>query len=200
MEYKKCECGCGQDILKFDKRGREMRFKFGHHRRKDKTPPPLIPCACGCGELIPQIDGRGRYRKFVTGHTARLKTPKQIEASIKNLRKHLDKQEPPWNKGKSYTIDKCKEYSTRVSYKQAMERTYGKACMRCGWDDGPCDTHHINEKSNGGKNRIENGILICPNCHRLVHIGIISPEELLAIKATATPLVDRIIGKRSRVR
>lgn len=199
MEYKKCECGCGQDILKFDKKGREMRFKFGHQNRKDKTPPPLIPCACGCGEFIPKIDNRGRCRKFVANHRGRAKTPKQIEASIKNLKKHLDKRDAPWNKGKSYTINKGKEYSTRASYRQAIERTHGKACMCCGWDKGPCDTHHINEKSNGGKNRLDNGILICPNCHRLVHVGIISSEELLVIKSNTKPLVDHITGKHSKL-
>ena len=39
-----------------------------------------------------------------------------------------------------------------------------------------CDVHHIQSKSKGGKNLKNNKCILCPNCHRLVHIGNIILE------------------------
>ena len=193
METKKCECGCGQDINKFDKKGREMRFVFGHHNRvKNKHTPHLIECACGCGETLPQIDERGRYRKFISGHQNRAKTSKQIETSRKNLKKYVDSRKHPWNKGLSYTFSKREEYANRGSYKAALVRTFGDKCMACGWDKAPCDAHHISETANGGKNSVENGIILCPNCHRLAHTEALPVDKLQDIRNNTKPLVDRI--------
>jgi hypothetical protein len=39
-----------------------------------------------------------------------------------------------------------------------------------------CDKHHIISKSKGGSNKIYNQTIICPNCHRKVHLGEIIIE------------------------
>ncbi len=39
-----------------------------------------------------------------------------------------------------------------------------------------CDTHHIISKSKDGPNDAWNKTNLCPNCHRLVHIGEIIIE------------------------
>ncbi len=41
-------------------------------------------------------------------------------------------------------------------------------CSACGWA-GPCDIHHKTPLSQGGTEDDENRIILCPNCHRLVH-------------------------------
>jgi len=46
---------------------------------------------------------------------------------------------------------------------------YGDKCQECGWDEGSCDAHHIISASKGGRNTINNGKVICPNCHSLIH-------------------------------
>jgi 5-methylcytosine-specific restriction endonuclease McrA len=66
---------------------------------------------------------------------------------------------------------------------------FTQACMCCGWDKGPCDTHHILPKSQGGQYTLENGIILCPNCHRLAGCGLISPQELRSIRDQAVPRI-----------
>lgn len=51
-------------------------------------------------------------------------------------------------------------------------------CDICKWE-GPCDGHRINT---GGKYIKENIVSICPNCHRLVHLGVYKFEGKLPIK------------------
>jgi hypothetical protein len=71
------------------------------------------------------------------------------------------------------------------TWKKALRKRFSGACMRCGWDLAPCDTHHILPKRKGGKQTLENGIILCPNCHRLADYGILSTEELIRIRADA---------------
>lgn len=44
-----------------------------------------------------------------------------------------------------------------------------KGCAICGWNESTCDIHHIIPKSVGGTNDNSNLILVCPNCHRVIH-------------------------------
>ncbi|NCQ35041.1 HNH endonuclease [bacterium] len=41
--------------------------------------------------------------------------------------------------------------------------------MSCGWDKARCDAHHREPKAKGGKHTIQNGMVLCPNCHRIAH-------------------------------
>jgi hypothetical protein len=47
------------------------------------------------------------------------------------------------------------------------------ACSLCGWNKASCDIHRIVNGKDGGKYIKENIIVLCPNCHRLVHRGLI---------------------------
>ena len=51
-------------------------------------------------------------------------------------------------------------------------------CEICGWNKTTLDLHHIIPLSNNGIHKEENLIALCPNCHRLVHNGFISDEEI----------------------
>ena len=64
-------------------------------------------------------------------------------------------------------IDSIKDLSKRTVTK-ILERA-DKGCAICGWNESTCDIHHIVERSNGGTNDMSNLILLCPNCHRIVH-------------------------------
>jgi hypothetical protein len=78
----------------------------------------------------------------------------------------------PWNEGKSYAIEgggRC--YKTRHAWAKAVVRHYGNACEKCGWDKARCDAHHRIPKALGGRHTIENGVVLCPNCHRVHHDG-----------------------------
>ena len=44
-------------------------------------------------------------------------------------------------------------------------------CHRCGWDLATNDVHRIVAGKDGGKYEVDNCITLCPNCHRLAHLG-----------------------------
>lgn len=98
----------------------------------------------------------------------------------------------PWNKGKTYVFANKREYANKGSWNEAMRRLYPDMCMRCGWHEATCDTHHITPKSNGGKYSLDNGVLLCPNCHRLATLGLVSADELRRVKGEA-PIVGEVI-------
>lgn len=45
-------------------------------------------------------------------------------------------------------------------------------CELCGWE-GVCDRHRKISGKNGGKYTKDNVIVVCPNCHRMIHLGVI---------------------------
>lgn len=144
-----------------------------------------IECACGCGQLRDIRDKRGRPMRYINGHQNRQKTPNQLKVASQTLRALAAKREAPWNKGKTYIMAKRSVYANKGAWTLALKRLFGDRCMRCGWEDAPCDSHHILPKSNGGRFTIDNGVILCPNCHRLVSMNRISTEELLALRARA---------------
>ena len=54
-------------------------------------------------------------------------------------------------------------------------------CEYCGKKNCYTNTHHIKSKGSGGDDIEDNLIELCGSCHRKVHDGIISKEELLKI-------------------
>lgn len=60
----------------------------------------------------------------------------------------------------------------------------GLPCSCCGWyvDGVALDIHHIIPRSDGGTDEHTNLTYLCPNCHRLVHSGIIKPETLVNLQ------------------
>lgn len=57
----------------------------------------------------------------------------------------------------------------------------GKGCSRCGWNEASCDIHHIRGKKIENPDSHSNLTLICPNCHRLAHSGMIRIEEIVSL-------------------
>lgn len=54
-----------------------------------------------------------------------------------------------------------------------------KGCSICGWNEATCDIHHIIPKSKGGSNEHNNLIIVCPNCHRIIHTTDKYSQEFL---------------------
>lgn len=83
------------------------------------------------------------------------------------------KGQEAWNHGKTYAIGHGEHiYSTRHSWGKAVIRAKGNRCQMCGWDKARCDVHHIIARRQGGKNTLGNGMVLCPNCHRMVEEGL----------------------------
>lgn len=86
-------------------------------------------------------------------------------------------------KGKHIHCNDCKrnvvhykDINNTTSIKELSKRTItkilnraNKGCSICGWNESTCDIHHIIKKSDGGTNEHNNLIIVCPNCHRIIH-------------------------------
>lgn len=59
--------------------------------------------------------------------------------------------------------------ATNQHWARICKAYYGDKCSICGWDKTTCDVDHIVEKSKGGLNTINNGKVLCPNCHAIKH-------------------------------
>ncbi len=69
------------------------------------------------------------------------------------------------------------EYSKRTISK--IVRRIGLGCSYCGWNECICDIHHINGKKIPDANNHNNLTMLCPNCHRKAHQGLIRKDELI---------------------
>lgn len=47
------------------------------------------------------------------------------------------------------------------------------ACSNCGWNECPCDIHHINGRKIENPHHHSNLSYLCPNCHRKAHHGLL---------------------------
>jgi len=61
---------------------------------------------------------------------------------------------------------------SRSAYKNIFRRKLKKSCRACGYDKDrrALDVHHVD--GNNRNNRIENLAVLCPTCHREVHVGL----------------------------
>jgi hypothetical protein len=51
-------------------------------------------------------------------------------------------------------------------------------CSRCGWKEATCDLHHIHGKKIDNPNDHSNLTILCPNCHRMFHCGLIGASDV----------------------
>jgi len=77
-----------------------------------------------------------------------------------------------------YKIEKrrSKDYQTRNSvagWQKYLNKELKHTCEICGWNKTTCDMHHKISLQKGGKNERNNLILVCPNCHRLIHNNLL---------------------------
>ena len=64
----------------------------------------------------------------------------------------------------------CGKYGKTLNIDRSM-------CVLCGWDKTPCDRHRVVFGCNGGKYTIKNVISVCPNCHRMLHMGLLEIKK-----------------------
>lgn len=69
---------------------------------------------------------------------------------------------------------------SRIKNKKLIESKKHN-CEYCGKKNCYTNTHHIKSKGAGGDDIADNLIELCSNCHRKVHDGLISKQELLKI-------------------
>lgn len=77
-----------------------------------------------------------------------------------NCKKH---NRPHYNENPKSILDMSKRTMTKLIQRAKM------GCSICGWDDAQPDVHHIIPRCEGGSNDNSNLIIVCPNCHRVIH-------------------------------
>lgn len=124
---------------------------------KTKRNSLLWACLCDCGETLSRASAGLRKSKGISSCGCYLREAAKERLSNENT----------WNKGATYTIKA--EFKTKKAWATALLRQRGNICEKCGWSAARCDAHHKIPKACGGKHTVENGIVLCPNCHRIEH-------------------------------
>ncbi|MCU0289413.1 MAG: HNH endonuclease [Acidobacteria bacterium] len=198
---RKCACGCGQIVS--ENKYKPRRFISGHNswgRRKQYVKIKCINC-----NNIFEVPPAGKNRKFCSRHCRNVfrktligeKSPyhKRIEVEcgycgkkfntipcrIKNGKipycspkcGHTAQSIKIGILGKSSSKDGCWSFGKRA----VLDRDNGK-CVICEFDV-VVHAHHIESRSDGGSNHLDNMVTLCPNHHAMVHKGIITKKELL---------------------
>lgn len=75
VEFIYCGCGCQKTRPKYDSRGRECKYIFGHiHARPKLNYCEFVYCKCGCGKTCPKYSKHrpNQIAQYIHGHN----TPK----------------------------------------------------------------------------------------------------------------------------
>lgn len=88
----------------------------------------------------------------------------------------LTAQKGKWNKACDSILDVSPSTSKKIV------KRLGLSCFNCGWDKTSCDVHHIRGKKIENPNHHNNLTYLCPNCHRLVHRGLLDAAILKSLE------------------
>lgn len=81
--------------------------------------------------------------------------------------------------------------NNRVTSRRNATKYFGYKCMICNWEI-VVDVHHIIPVRDGGSNNLNNLAVLCPNHHAMADRGMINPDELTELVASAiAQLPDR---------
>ena len=112
------------------------------------------------------------------------KCGKEFESDhrLRNDRKHhcedCKRAVPHSKKGNISLTDLSKRTISKILKRAEKE------CQLCGWKESSCDIHHIIPRKEGGSDESTNLIVVCPNCHRILHtIKNRFPLDLLISKS-----------------
>lgn len=145
----KCACGCGLSRQRYDNRGRERRYIFGH-APTGKTYEEIMgeKKAKRRKEELRKIS-LGKGNPFFNKHHT--KEAKEIMGKRKEGKNHWC-----WKDGRVYYERK---------FREAIRKRDNHICILCFKHQGNnlLDVHHINYDNT--LNIFENGITLCRSCH-----------------------------------
>lgn len=131
-------------------------------------------CRCDCG-----VESKTYASHLKDGHTrscgcARFDLPTRTDAERPPCQiQGCDR--PARNKGfrngKQRWGNRCEKHHSLLGggpTKAASKALKEEPCSRCGWGEAPCDRHRMDKTKGYTK---ENVKVLCPNCHRLEHLG-----------------------------
>lgn len=74
------------------------------------------------------------------------------------------------NGSKKYRAKCIKHHRNSSRGSKMRKKIKNKNCVSCGWDKAYCDRHRIDNLLGY---KLENVRILCPNCHRLVTLGLL---------------------------
>jgi len=108
---------------------------------------------------------------------------KEITTTEKRNRKYCSNSCS--DKRKMFELERRNEVTTIWSMSSRTRckilKRMGKGCCRCGWNEAPCDLHHVRGRKIPNANADTNLTLLCPNCHRLFHSGKIGLNDVITL-------------------
>jgi 5-methylcytosine-specific restriction endonuclease McrA len=92
-----------------------------------------------------------------------------------NVPQHL--VERSWKTRRFCSLSCCDKYHVSKSNNKLFDELGYDSCQICDYDEYPIlEIHHITQKAHGGTNGFNNLIVLCPNCHIMVHKKYITME------------------------
>ena len=192
MDLNKCKCGCGATVNK------GKMFVSGHNGRGRRKVPAVHKCEhCGKSfETRPYVkerkycsrECRDQFRRERTGSKhplyKRETHPCRVCGNPVSVTKSMLKQ-----KRLCFCSNACAKESHRIaltgvpkvnarrSGKMAARVRDGGTCVLCGFSHVTA-VHHLIPRNQGGSNKLENLVTLCPNHHYMAHAGLIPIEEM----------------------
>jgi hypothetical protein len=109
-----------------------------------------------------------------------MERPKCSMVNCNNLAmQHRKREDGTMIYRKLCTTHHCRKYKMPVGSQEKRRGLSGfrdierSKCVICGWDKAECDRHRIVFGADGGLYVEGNVISVCPNCHRLIHRGLL---------------------------
>ena len=143
-------------ILRRNRRSRKLRYRparfNNRENRKDKL-APSIQNKLDCHVTM--------IRKVCSILPVRNIIVETAEFDVHKLKN-------PNVSGKEYQYDGQKDF---YNVKSAVLNRDNYTCQICGKKDSRLEIHHIQFRSKGGSNRMDNLVTLCSNCHGKIHNG-----------------------------
>ena len=93
--------------------------------------------------------------------------------------------------GRNRTI-RPEVFVLRKRFLREGRKAFIDVCAYCGWNETPCDVAHLIAVKDGGPNIVDNAIMLCPNHHRKFDMGLISMEEIRAVRPNCLKIKQEV--------
>lgn len=157
---KYCACGCGNEIIPVPHHKYHPATHLWGHGRTAKTRAFLEAnknkhvCKCGCGEFI----------EILSQHKSQGIPNFKPRHHITNILQPALKQSNALHRVK---VNRTKKFEFTFWQRVAILRKFNFACAKCSWntDYTKLEFDHIQPVSMNGETTIDNGQVLCGNCH-----------------------------------
>lgn len=178
-----CECGCGEQFIRYDNKGRIRCFVSGHNSRGKFKEKIIVKCDF-CDREFKKLSCQLNYKHHFCSISCRAKYTGQIinqtiehreklrQIALRNGNKPPEqKKENHWNwKGGISRFNRGRD-TEFCKWRKKIFSKFNYTCQICGIRGGQLSAHHIKEWALYPELRydVENGQCLCYDCHMELH-------------------------------